>query len=232
MYELKTRIRFSETDSSGKLTINGLINYFQDVSTFHSEGTDFGIESLKAENIGWMIFSWDIKINRLPKLCDEVVIQTKSVGFKGLFAFRDFIMKENDEVLAMAHSVWSIIDLDRMLPKKITPEMMEQYGKEDPLPGEWFERKLNEPKEKELVESAKIERYHLDTNGHMNNQYYVDFALSAISDKLDINRVRVSYKHQVVLGENVDIYLGKDDEETKRVTLEKDGTTCAVICFN
>ena len=64
----------------------------------------------------------------------------------------------------------------------------------------------------------------------MNNQYYINFALSAIEETSNINRIRVSYKQQVVLGEEIGIYLGKD--VANAVTLEKDGRICAVVCFN
>jgi acyl-ACP thioesterase len=101
---------------------------------------------------------------------------------------------------------------------------------EEKLPGEWSERKVPTPKEKELVSTARVEKYHLDSNGHMNNQYYINFALSAIEETSNINRIRVSYKQQVVLGEEIGIYLGKDVANT--VTLEKDDRICAVVCFN
>jgi len=230
MYELKTRVRFSETDAQSKLTINALVNYLQDIATFHSEESEFSLEKMRSKRMGWMILSWDIRLKRMPVLNEEITIKTMSVGFKGLYAYRDFIVYSKDEVLSTAHSVWSIIDLERLLPKKITEDVMEFYGVEERLPGEWSERKVPTPKEKELVSKARIEKYHLDSNGHMNNRYYIDFALSALDDTSNINRIRVSYKQQVVLGEEIGIYLGKDVANS--VTLEKEGTVCAVVCFN
>ena len=43
MYAFGSRIRYSETDSEGRLTLNALLNYFQDCSTFHSEDVGLGI---------------------------------------------------------------------------------------------------------------------------------------------------------------------------------------------
>ena len=43
MYAFDSRIRYSETDSEGRLTLNALLNYFQDCSTFHSEDVGLGI---------------------------------------------------------------------------------------------------------------------------------------------------------------------------------------------
>ena len=43
MYAFDSRIRYSETDSEGELTLDALLNYFQDCSTFHSEDVGLGI---------------------------------------------------------------------------------------------------------------------------------------------------------------------------------------------
>ncbi len=229
MYEMKSRVRFSEVDSSGRLSITSLIDYFQDVATFHADGTSSSLYENEKHNLGWMIFSWDIKIDKRPNLGDDITIQTMSVGYKGLYAFRDYILKSSEGVCATAHSTWSIIDRTHMLPKKLTDEIMGEYGIDEPLPGEWCDRKLKEPAEREKAFSVDIKKYHLDTNGHVNNQYYVAFALAAIDDPTSVKRVRVSYKRQLVFGDEVNVCIGYAGE-SKCVTLEKtDGTICAVV---
>ena len=46
MYTFDARIRFSEVDSAGYLTLPALLDYFQDCSTFQSEALGDGIEKL------------------------------------------------------------------------------------------------------------------------------------------------------------------------------------------
>ena len=45
MYTFESRVRFSEADHTELLTLPGLVNYFQDCSTFQSE--DIGITEKK-----------------------------------------------------------------------------------------------------------------------------------------------------------------------------------------
>ena len=47
MYTFESRVRFSEADHTELLTLPGLVNYFQDCSTFQSEDIGYGVESLK-----------------------------------------------------------------------------------------------------------------------------------------------------------------------------------------
>jgi len=52
MYTFESRVRFSEADHTELLTLPGLVNYFQDCSTFQSEDIGYGVESLKKKRAG------------------------------------------------------------------------------------------------------------------------------------------------------------------------------------
>ena len=67
MYAFDSRIRYSETDSEGYLTLDALLNYFQDCSTFHSEDVGLGIGYMKEIGQVWVLSSWQIVVNRYPK---------------------------------------------------------------------------------------------------------------------------------------------------------------------
>lgn len=49
MYEFDSRVRYSEVDHHGTMTVPALINYFQDCSTFQSEQLGYGMDVLKKE---------------------------------------------------------------------------------------------------------------------------------------------------------------------------------------
>lgn len=60
MYEFNSRVRYSEIDHHGTLTLPALINYFQDCSTFQSEDVGLGTEVLKAEKRAWILSYWQV----------------------------------------------------------------------------------------------------------------------------------------------------------------------------
>ena len=76
MYTFDSRIRYSETDSEGKLTLCALINYFQDCSTFQSEDIGRGLQFLKEHDLAWVLCSWQIVVDRYPKMGEKVTIGT------------------------------------------------------------------------------------------------------------------------------------------------------------
>ena len=64
MYTFDSRIRYSEVDKDAYLTIESLIDYFQDCSTFQTQDGPATMEYLRKKNIAWVLNSWQIIINR------------------------------------------------------------------------------------------------------------------------------------------------------------------------
>ena len=52
-YSFNSRVRYSETGENGKLTLPGVLNYFQDCCTFHAESVGLGGDVLsKRQSVG------------------------------------------------------------------------------------------------------------------------------------------------------------------------------------
>ena len=82
-YSFTSRIRYSEIGEDGNLTLPGLINYFQDCSTFQSEAIGEGVAELKKRGCAWVLSAWQIHVRRYPSLGEAVKITTWASGFKG-----------------------------------------------------------------------------------------------------------------------------------------------------
>lgn len=57
-YTIDGRIRFSEVDHTRRITLPGIVNYFQDCSTFQSEDLGLGIEHCSEKKRAWILSSW------------------------------------------------------------------------------------------------------------------------------------------------------------------------------
>ena len=205
MYTFSSRIRYSEIDKDGKLTLESLIDYFQDCSTFQTQDGPANMEYLRQKNMAWVLNIWQISINRYPKLCEEVTIGTIPYELKGFFGQRNFFMDTKEgERLAIANSVWTLYDFKRGVPCRITDEILEAYPVEPRLDMEYSGRKIVVPGDVEAVpgEEIVVRAHHLDTNNHVNNGQYVRMAIEACPDKgLPVRAMRAEYKKQALLGD-------------------------------
>ena len=112
MYQLKSKVRYSEANSKERLTYSALLNYFQDSSTLHSETLGASGQSLYENHMAWILSFWQICIEEMPSLSEDVVVSTWPYDTKGLFGMRNFCMESAEgKKLAVANSIWVIMKM-------------------------------------------------------------------------------------------------------------------------
>lgn len=200
MYSFNSRIRYSETDSKGKLSLEGLLDYFQDCSTFHSEDLGLGVEYLKENKMVWVLSSWQIEIDRFPNLAENVSIGTFPYDFKGCFGYRNFFLAdENGGYLAKANTMWTLLGTENFRPLHPTEIMLKQYVLEEKLPMDNVGRKIAMPEGAVEQEPVVVRKQHLDTNNHVNNVQYVCMAMDFLPEGFTVSKMRAEYKKQALL---------------------------------
>lgn len=220
MYTFESRIRYSEADSGGKLTMASLINYFQDCSTFHSEDVGLGLKYMKEKNLVWVLSSWQIAVYRYPGLCEKVTVGTQPYDMKGFLGYRNFAMlDERGEYLAKANTLWSLLNAQTGKPMAISEEMVQGYGLGEKLDMEYAPRKIAVPGTGALRVPVTVRKHHLDTNHHVNNQQFISIAMDYLPEEFAVGQVRAEYKKQAFLE---DVLMPRVKEEGNRVfvTLE------------
>ena len=115
-YTFDSRIRYSEIDHHRTITLPGIINYFQDCSTFQSEDIGYGVERFQTEGKAWVLSYWQVVVERYPKIGERVKVSTWATSFKGILAERNFQMvDESGQAVAYANSVWTFMDQDMII---------------------------------------------------------------------------------------------------------------------
>lgn len=203
MYEFDARIRYSEVDSEGRLTWIALLNYFQDVSTFQSEEGGAGVSYLMERNLAWVLNSWQIDVIRYPMLFEYVKVGTIPYGIKGFLGYRNFYLKDaaTNEMAAVANSLWTLMDMEKMVPCRVTKEIAAAYPMEEKLSMEYADRKIFFTGEGTKKEEILVRPHHLDTNQHVNNGQYVLMAMDFLPPGFEIQRLRAEYKKSALLSD-------------------------------
>lgn len=232
MYTFDSRIRYSETDEDGKLTLTGIMNYLQDCSTFQSEDLGLGIAYLAERHHAWWLSSWQIVIDRYPALGEEVVIGTWPYDFKGFYGYRNFtICDKAGNYLVRANSVWFLFDTELGRPVKVQEDDIRGYGNGDEkrLQMEYAPRKIAVPSDYETAECVTIAKHHIDTNHHVNNAQYVEIAREVLPSEIDVEEIRVEYKKAAVFGDVVYPRISRTDEGYTVSLCDAQGAAYAVI---
>ena len=236
-YSFSGRVRYSEIGENGLLTLPGILNYFQDCSTFQSEKVGLGIEVLKERKRFWVLSAWQVIVERYPYMGEEIRISTWAYGFRGFMGMRNFTMEtEGGERLAYANTFWTYINAENGLPVRLEAKDTEGYiGKEGKfetkLEMNYAPRKIVIPEKCENQESFTVQKHHLDTNHHVNNSQYVQMAMDYLPEGFQIRQMRAEYKQQARL--NDIIYPSRATNEEKITILLNDqkGEPYAIVEF-
>lgn len=219
-------VHYYEVDYKKRLLLTSLIDYLGDIATCHSEELGVGIEYLKEKNLAWVLYSWDINIDRQPSYGETITIKTDPCGFKRFYAFRKFEVLDGEKnIIARANSVWFLIDVERRRPVRITDQMYEAYGV-DETNSEIFDIFKGEKLSENDGEVTFNVRYSdIDTNRHVNNAKYVAWAVETIPKDIVINynlkEVKVNYEKETHYGEKVKAIIQVTDQEDKIKCLHK-----------
>lgn len=196
MYSLNSRVRYSECDQRGHLSLVGMINYLQDCATMQSEDLGIGVDHLQANHYGWFISGWQIEIFSLPRIGTPIKVSTFCYDLRGQTAKRNFLIEGADgEVMVRADSSWFVFDTEAQRIIKAPPSELAYLQGDTRLDMDPFVRKIRVEGDGVQGEAIAITEQHLDTNGHVNNAQYVRMALAAASI-LDAtpSRLNVQYK--------------------------------------
>lgn len=232
MYTFESRIRYSEIDHHGTITLPGIINYFQDCSTLQSEDIGLGLEVLKERKRAWILAYWQVIVDHYPKLGERITVGTFATGFKGMFGDRNFVMKdENGKQIACANSLWVFMDMSKGRLARPEAEDIEPYGVEAPLDMPYEGRKIVIPERMEDQEAFPVRKYHIDTNEHVNNCQYVQMAMEMLPKDKRVRQLRVDYKKSAVQGDVIHPKTAKEADRTVIELCDESGTAYAVVEF-
>lgn len=232
MYQLKSKVRYSEANSKSELTYHALLNYLQDSSTLHSEELGESGAELLEQNMAWVLSFWQICIEELPKTSEDIVVSTWPYSTKGLLGLRNFCMENaKGDKIVKANSVWVLIDPRTGRPIRITDEVSSHYPDEPKLEMEYCDRKIAIPEEYEEKEPITIPKYFIDTNNHVNNAKYVMVAEEYLPENFQVKEIRVEYKTAAVFGDVLypRVTMGKD--EVTIVLTNEVGNVYATVLF-
>lgn len=223
MFSFESKVRYSELGADGTLSLEGVLNYLQDCSTFQSESLGVGLEYLKKEHRVWVVNNWQIDWKEDLYVGDEIRISTWPYEFKGFLGRRNFIIEKEGRRCVEADSLWSYLDTDTLRPVKAPEEVAALYGVEEALPLPPLERKIWLSTDYTEMEPFRICRYHLDTNGHVNNGKYLTMAAEYLPADFKIGQIRAGYKKSALYGEMVYPHVcmtREDDTLTNKVLVD------------
>lgn len=212
-------VHLYEIDYNKKVTITSIMQYFEDIATYQSDELGIGIDYLMKNKIAWVLYKWDIHMDKYPEYGDKITVATIPYSIKKFYAYRRYEIYNKGEKVGEANSLWFLIDTEKRRPCKVSEDIFMRYGltKEDDKQLEF--EKLRSPENIDFNKRFNVRFSDIDTNRHVNNVKYVSWALEnvpfEIMTKHKISDIRVVYEKEVTYGEAVTVDTEMKEEEEK-----------------
>lgn len=222
-FQAQYQVDFQSLNPDLTITFPRLMSYVQETSTRHTQSTRYPMAWYAENMIGWLITNWSIRVTDYPKLGELITIKTYPIGFKGAVGERGFeVLSADGSPLLAAYSSWIYTDLVKMKLMRPPADILEDYGEHFPAPTDKNMDFLpvnlgGSPYELAGKREFLATRRDTDTNYHVNNVKYFEWAFDDIPDDLyDANaakQVKAVYRRECKAGDSVlsEFYINRSN---------------------
>lgn len=216
-----------DTDASWRLKPASFMNLAQEAAGRHAVYLGFGYDDLIASNTAWILSRVHVQFVDTPLWREEITLNTWHKGLNRLFFLRDFILTDaKGRERVKATTSWLVMNLEtRRLVRD--PKLMEEgtVCKDDVIavPAD----KVQMPKDVEAthVMDHRAAYSDVDTNGHVNNAMYMQWAMDAVDYEIASTKAvkwfTINFNHEIKPGQTVSLYKAiVEDGESRHVFVE------------
>ncbi len=223
MYEMDARVRFSETDESGRLSMSGLLRLFQDCGYFHALARGQANTPNSKNPTTWFLLKWHIEAYEMPLCGDKIKIGTWIYSSGESIAHKQLVLLDKfGKTLALGDTMWVCVDADTGKPAlpRDGVWLEEDYGERLALKhrlGRIAECNPNSPKTTAMPKGIVDEKM-LDINRHANNVMLTEYAMSAAGCCSSCTFLVAEFLKQAKPGQTLYPYI-EEDENGKTVSV-------------
>ena len=201
-FKEKVEKRYNDFDTEGNILPWKILEYFENVANNQLLIVEKGLN----DGLVWIMTEWRIEIERYPRIEDELFATTWAIDDGAtLVTKRAFTLTDEEgKVLVRGCGSYILFNLETQRIARISDERIKIYQAEKQLV---FEDEL--PKHRTISEFDSempifIRKSDIDSNKHVHNTNYLEFGLEAYEGSYnEIKFIRITYKAQVVYGDNV-----------------------------
>ena len=226
IFTKKFDITFSDVDINNKLSNKGILRIMQEIAGLHSSSLGYGLNDSNKTGYAWLLLNWKLRVFSRPKWESTLTVKTWSKSMNPLFAYRDVeILDSNNNLVAVGSSKWILFDINKKSLIKIPTEVKESFPNVDKsVFEEKFVEKLKEPENSNFVYEYSIQRRDIDTNHHVNNLNYLDYAYEALPEdvfaNINLSNVEIMYKHEAKLGDKISVFYSHTENDEYIITIK------------
>ncbi len=185
-FDKEFELRYFDMNNFGQATPTTMLTLLEETAAEHCYSIDYSLYDLVEQNVGWVLLSGKMQMDRYPNYKEKIVIRTWLSEYSAIKGLREnLIYDEQKNIIGRAKGLWVFFDIERRRPIRIFDDIIERWSS---YSEECLTQNLSE--KIETIDSAdytkkfKVNRYDTDMNKHVNNIRYLQWVMESIPEEI------------------------------------------------
>lgn len=177
----------------------------QEAASVASDDVGYGLKDIPRTGVHWILTGWRVELLARPLWRASLRVATWPRTLEGFLSDRDFFVWQGEELVARASSSWVLMDAETGKIVRVSDEVRSAYEVEERavFEGKAVPRCGVSPEGAPVTFRTVVGRRDIDTNHHVNNLRYLDYALEALPEEVYQNlpaTVEIVFRKQILFG--------------------------------
>lgn len=212
IYEMPHEVAYYECDLYGTMTISMLVAVAIQASEKQSALLERGTEYIHSRGLNWIITDYDLSINRVPRVGEELIFRTEATAYNRFFCYRNFwVFDAAGEELVKIETVFALMNQSTRKISRVEEEIIAPYESEKMTSIKRMSNIIPVSQGEEMIFQAQF--YDIDENKHVNNAVYFNWLFSPLGwdflTKHVPKKIRVRFEKEILLGDQSHSFFEK-----------------------
>ena len=185
-FDKQFELRYFEMNKVGVASPTTILTLLEETAADHCYSINNSLYDLERQNIGWVLVSGVMKMDRYPSYKEKITLRTWLSNYSFIKGNREnIIYDEQGNIIGRAKGLWVFYDIERRRPVKIFDRIKEKWSlfteqsiihditkKIEPIDTAYYLKEFN------------VNRYDTDMNKHVNNIRYLQWVMESIPEEI------------------------------------------------
>jgi medium-chain acyl-[acyl-carrier-protein] hydrolase len=185
-FDKQFELRYFEMNEFGVASPTTLLTLLEETAADHCYSINHSLYHLAAQNIGWVLISGIMEMERYPSYKEKITIRTWLSKYTMIKGFREnLIYDEQNNIIGRARGLWIFFDIKQRRPIQIFDDIIEKWSfrKEQSIDYN-ISKKIKAVEHSDNELKFKVHRYDTDMIKHVNNIRYLQWVVESVPQEI------------------------------------------------
>lgn len=236
-FEKQFELRYFEMNKMGVASPTTILTLLEETAADHCNSINQSLYHLLSQNVGWVLLSGVLVMDRYPKYKEKITIRTWLSSYSTIKGFREnLIYDEQQNIIGRAKGLWLFFDIEKRRPIKIFDAFIQNWSFcEVQCLVNNIDKKTFPINEAIYTKEFHVHRFDTDMNKHVNNIRYLQWTMESIPNEIVdhyfLHSIEGRFIAEAQLGDNVISFTENGNEPNSfihTIKVKETNKVCAV----